>query len=206
MQCAAPGLLVLLLACRAAAAPGDPDPAFAGFGVNGQKLAGSFSRDMALQPDGKMVLIEESPGFVYHVMRLLQNGSLDFSFGSGGRVEIPNSSSFFFTAIAVQPDGKIVVAGSFTPTHDFAVVRVTAAGALDATFGSAGLQTIDFGDVDSGEAILVQPDGKIVVGGYSDIGGDFDFSVTRLLSNGSFDLSFSNDGISWLCSAQNRAD
>jgi uncharacterized delta-60 repeat protein len=100
------------------------------------------------------------------------------------------------TAIAIQSDNKVVVAGSTDANNDsnFAVVRYTAAGALDTSFGGDGIVLTDFGGNDQATALMIQPDGKLVVAGSSDAGGSTDFALARYLPNGTPDSSLSDDG------------
>lgn len=118
------------------------------------------------------------------------------------------SSTFVRTdqalAMAVQSDGKVVLVGSAEintdGNTDFAVTRLNTDGSLDTTFGTNGKKTIafDLGGVNTDVAtcVAIQSDGKIVIGGYSQItiSGNFDFAVVRLNTNGSLDTTFSTDG------------
>lgn len=192
---AAAALLGILLGVPAAAIPGDSDPSFGGFGDGGSLILSGYVEDMALQADEKIVLVMQ---FGFHVRRLNPNGTFDSTFGGDGKVDLsnPQFTDAVFTGVAIQPDGKIVVVGYTYPSpQDFLIVRLTAGGSLDTSFGGDGIVTIDFdNDYDRACEVAVQPDGMIVVGGYSDIGGDFDFSVARLLPNGSLDTDFAGDG------------
>src|SRR5262249_1531235 len=101
------------------------------------------------------------------------------------------------SALVVQNDGKIVVAGGATRIvsgnfeFDFALVRYNQNGSLDQTFGSGGKGTPDFGSGESAKAVVLQNDGKIVVGGNT---GNSDFALARYLSNGSLDQTFGSGG------------
>jgi len=189
------GFLTVLMASPAAAVPGDPDPSFAGFGNDGRIVYGSSTPfDMALQADNKIVLLENTFSHTLNVTRLNQNGTRDNSFDGDGQASVVDPTFHAFWGIAVQPDGKIVAVGSST-TDDFMVVRLLATGAIDANFGTDGSVEIDFdNDADEASVVRVQPDGKIVVAGSSEIGGDFDFSIVRLQGNGGIDLTFGGDG------------
>jgi uncharacterized delta-60 repeat protein len=138
-------------------------------------------------------------------------GSLDPTFGSGGRLmsdftptDNPNPdfvSSDVAMDVAVQPDGKILVAGiSYQAIDwqqiDFALARYLPDGRLDDTFGINGQQLIDFGGNDYCSGLTVLPDGKIVLAGYTEAGsnGTEDLVVAQLNSDGSLDVSFSGDG------------
>ena len=127
---------------------------------------------------------------------------LDTSFGAGGKViwsPNGNTESAHGSGMALQPDGKIVMIGGSSEVAGgsrFIVVRFTASGSLDTTFGSNGFVTLTFGGSnENGAAIAVQPDGKIVVGGRSTFAGTgTDMVVARLLPNGSLDATFDGDG------------
>jgi uncharacterized delta-60 repeat protein len=97
------------------------------------------------------------------------DGDLDPTFGSGGKVTTDFSGSDNVAqAIALQPDGKIIAAGSAGPYPlvDFALARYNGDGSLDSTFGSGGKVTTDFfGSVDGANGVALQTDGKIVAAG-----------------------------------------
>jgi uncharacterized delta-60 repeat protein len=96
-------------------------------------------------------------------------------------------------AVAVQPDGRIVV-GGWTEYGDFLLVRVNETGTLDGSFGG-GYVTTDFdGQFDACHGLAIQPDGKIVAAGTARVGGDNDFAVARYLPGGGLDTSFGGDG------------
>ena len=96
-------------------------------------------------------------------------GDLDPTFGSGGKVTTDFGGNDQASALALQPDGKIVVAGSTTASGNFniALARYTPDGSLDASFGGRGKVTTDFGSADAAFALALQPDGKLVVAGVS---------------------------------------
>src|SRR5260221_460199 len=100
------------------------------------------------------------------------------------------------TSVAVQADGTIVVAG-WSDSHptNFMLARLSASGALDPSFSGDGYVFTDFaGDADQADAVLIQPDGKIVAAGRAKVGGDYDFAVARYNPDGSLDTTFSGDG------------
>jgi uncharacterized delta-60 repeat protein len=179
--------------------PGDLDMSFAGFGAGGKVITSGVGGDasrMALQPDGKFVVVG-STGADLLVMRYLPNGVLDTTFSGDG---IATFSSALFEpyayAVAIQSDGKIVVGVSQgTSPADFMLARLTPAGELDPSFGNGGFVTTDFsGDDDFAAAVLIQPDGKIVAAGGSWIGGAWDFVTARYNTDGSLDTTFAGDG------------
>jgi uncharacterized delta-60 repeat protein len=155
------------------------------------------SNSIAIQMDGKIVVVGFSfigSGYDFVVVRYHSNGSLDSTFGGDGVVTTDvGSFDDEGVSVALQSDGKIVVAGStVVPDYDFVVVRYNTDGSLDNSFDSDGILTSDLnsGSDDFVAKVLVQSDGKILLAGTS--GGDF--AVVRYNSNGSLDLSFSTDG------------
>ena len=128
------------------------------------------------------------------------SGDLDTSFGGDGTVVTDFGSGSYdqATALALQPDGKIVAAGSSTASgsQDFALARYLPTGTLDISFGGDGKVLTDFGSGSEAFAVAMtlQPDGKIVVAGRCTAGGTSAFALARYLPNGSLDPSFSGDG------------
>ncbi len=148
------------------------------FGTGGTlTLNGSrVGEGIALSPDGKLVLVGSAglgigptTASQFLVQRLNADGTNDTTFGGTGSVvtSITGRGDAAF-AVAIQQDGKVVVAGraSSQSNSNFAVTRYLANGALDTSFANAGIQTVDFfGFNDIAESVVVQPDGRIVVGG-----------------------------------------
>ena len=140
------------------------------FGAGGKvTLNGALvGEGLALQRDGKLVLVGSAgvgTTSVFEVMRLNADGSPDTSFGSAGTASTSiTTQGATANAVALQGDGKIVVAGQAAGS-DFAVARFNSDGTLDTTFANFGKLTINFGFSDSAESVVVQPDGKIVLGG-----------------------------------------
>jgi uncharacterized delta-60 repeat protein len=163
-----------------------------------------------LQPDGSIVLAgfatttytstTDDAGFA--VARLHADGSLDSGFGNGGRAVAEIGQLDFGYAAALQPDGKIVVAGRVSYSRgdesDVGVARFNADGTLDTGFGSQGTRTFDLSaNWDEATAMLVQPDGKLLLAvAYSDV-GNFAFGLLRLTAAGERDPSFGTDGFAW---------
>ncbi len=126
-------------------------------------------------------------------------GNLDRTFGTNGKAVTPiGNASDKGSAVAVQPDGKIVVAGSsFNSGSEFdtAVARYNADGTPDQTFGTGGKKIVNLSS--SGEAInalALQADGKIVLAGHISTGSESNFLVVRFNSDGSLNTSFDGDG------------
>lgn len=199
---------------------GELDLSFSGDGMTtvliGQPLLTLVASDVAVQPDGKTVVVgtKASPGggSYFAVTRFNVNGSRDRTFGvplDFGTVltEVGGHDSEA-SAVAIQPDGKIVVVGTRDISgggwdgsdyhSEFAVVRYNSDGSLDKTFDGDGKKTIRVKDSSDAYDVAIQRDGKIVIAG-GDFNGGFstsgynansDFAVVRLNSNGSFDGTF----------------
>lgn len=159
----------------------------------------SYLYAIGLQPDGKIVaagnrvvLPDQIGNYDFALARYNTDGSLDTNFGISGFVitDLGGQGDTIRT-LALQPDGKIV-AGGFTYIYA-ALVRYNPDGSLDNGFGTGGVATADFGGVNSViTAVLLQPDGKIVVAGNNDFS---EFVLARFESNGSLDLGFGTNGI-----------
>jgi uncharacterized delta-60 repeat protein len=141
--------------------------------------------------------LEQNPDTDFAVARYTANGALDSSFGSQGKVTRSNSINDFIAAIAIQKDGKIVVAGSSygpQPSEDFAIFRLTSNGSPDPTFAGGNILFTDFyGFQDLAMAIVVQLDGRIVVGG-AIWRNSMDFGLARYNANGTLDSTFGTQG------------
>ena len=202
---------LLLPSTQATAAPGDLDLGFNGLGYVVTNV-GTVDQayDVAVDSNDKVVVA----GFAYSngsgsrefaVVRYNDDGSLDDTFGAGGKVMTDIGGAGLddtVNAVAIQPNDKIVVAGTtavdaVTPagTADFAVARYDAGGTLDPAFGGGdGYVTIDFGGDDSGSGIAIDLNGDIAIAGSSHTAGS-DFAVAKLDSSGSLDSSFDGDGL-----------
>ena len=160
---------------------------------------------VVIQSDGKIVVAGGAfPQFTFagnfEVVRYNPNGSLDRSFGNGGIVTTTFPEGSYAFDVALQPDGKIIAAGTvfvdFIPGEpsntDFALARYNPDGTPDATFGNGGQVSTDFvGLEDDAFSVLIQPDGKIVAVGSADSPATYyDFAAVRYLSNGTIDTTF----------------
>jgi uncharacterized delta-60 repeat protein len=134
-------------------------------------------------------------GADFLVMRLKPNGRRDSSFGTNGAIVTDFSNTYdYVTRSALLPDGKFLLAGYTVQSStqgDFAIVKYNSDGSLDNTFGASGKVTFDIGGDDAANALAIQSDGKIVLGGYSDT----KFAVARFNANGSIDNTFGVNGI-----------
>jgi uncharacterized delta-60 repeat protein len=192
------------LAPAAQAAPGDLDSSF---GNGGRVILTPGGRevvytDVAIQPDGKIVLAGYSRSSAgdndMAITRLNPNGTPDMGFGAGGTVAVNVTTAGgrledLANAVALQPDGKIVVAGSTTsPTIDHVtVVRLHPSGTLDASFSPGGTDGDGISVTNPGVAndVAVDENGQIVTAGDTDERGG-DGYVKRLNADGSDDISF----------------
>jgi len=127
-------------------------------------------------------------------------GMLDPTFGIGGTVSTSFGKSTEADAMVIQPDGKIVAAGSIEIPQTlnvgyFDLARYNPDGSLDATFGSKGEVTTKFGVRVSANAIALQPDGKILEAGFSLTSAGDAFIIVRYNTNGSLDNTFGKKGV-----------
>lgn len=200
-------MLLLFMTHRAHAQQiGDPDSTFSADGITTTHFgpAGNdYGWAMAVQPDGRILLagtnfVNGAPSFA--LVRYTTDGALDQTFGVGGKVttSIPGRICQA-AAIAVQPNGGIVVAGyadSVTVAGGFAVVRYNPDGTLDNTFSADGVEVTDVGPGEEwAHTVSIQPDGKIVIAGVAGLGVDPDFALVRYNTDGSLDNAFSGDGV-----------
>jgi uncharacterized delta-60 repeat protein len=199
---------------------GTLDPGFGGDG----KVTLSFDEggpstienaaSVVVRPDGKIVAAGSTrPGGSLNAdvaaVRLGPNGTVDGSFGINGKVTVPidlggNNAERAFS-VAVQPDGKVVMGGPIDIGEfkfAFFAVRVDAAGVLDPTFGTDGVTTVSFDgpentNFDFATSLLLQKDGKIVLGGFSFLNSPdgSDFAFVRLLGDSGRNHTFGRPSI-----------
>ncbi len=186
---------------------GTLDTTFGIAGIVTTDFAGksNAARSVAVQADGKIVVAGHSSNGTerdFAVVRYNIDGSLDNTFSVDGIVKADFAgNNDIASSVAVQADGKIVVAGDSdnnnSGTHNFAVVRYNTDGTHDNSFGVAGKVTTAIGSSDNvnGSSVVIQPDGKIIVAGYSENGAALDFAVVRYNIDGSLDNSFDADGV-----------
>jgi uncharacterized delta-60 repeat protein/uncharacterized repeat protein (TIGR01451 family) len=160
---------------------GSLDTSFASGGIVATNFGfdSAFGGALAIQPDGKIVAAGRA-GTDFLLARYNGDGSLDATFGSGGIVTTDFGGTVFDAAfgVALQSNGKIVAAGGtfngfVGPSADFALARYNPDGSLDASFGSGGKVTTDFGGFDVARSVALQADGKIVAAGTGGAGSDF---------------------------------
>lgn len=203
----------LAFAAPAWAAPGDLDTTF---GSGGKVITDIKENDhihaIAIQPDGKVVAAgyvsectpQSCTGTDFVLARYNPNGSLDTSFGANGK-SITDFGYGWINDVAIQPDGKIVVAGTTnardSQDFDFALARYNPNGTLDTSFDEDGMLLDDFntGDrfdsEDHAKAVAIQSDGKIMAAGHAWIDHTGPrFALARYHPDGSPDTSFGGNG------------
>ena len=189
-------------------APGVVDTSFNG----GKQIVSvaegeDYARAVAVQADGKVITVgmttTTAGGADFAVTRHLRDGTLDTTFGNGGKVVTAigaGRAGDEANAVAIQADGRIVVAGQTTNANgtdiDFALVRYNADGTLDNRFGNGGKVVTAFGPAtDRIHAIAIQADGRVVVAGDSSSAlSGMDFALARYNVDGSLDASFGTAG------------
>jgi len=183
------------------------------FGTNGLTVfdiggGEDYTQAMAVLPNGKIIVAGGSylggAEVDFFAARLTEDGQLDASFGNNGKVIIPISAGEaedVAQAIAIQPDGKIILAGSYgifntTDTHT-ALVRLNENGTLDNTFGTNGIafQISNYGDDVANDVMLLE-DGSILTTGYADVLNQ-QVIVTKTTANGIPDATFGENGIAY---------
>lgn len=162
--------------------------------------------DTVVQPDGKIVAVgmtyPANANFDFLAYRFNADGSLDNTFGTGGRVtvEISNKTDGAMS-VALQSDGKIVLGGYYSDASQqaqFAVVRLNTNGSLDTAFGTNGITRYVFAGNNGGiYNVAIQNVGgeeRIIAAGYKQAGAA-DFATIRLLPNGQLDTTFGDAGV-----------
>ncbi len=175
------------------------------FGPNG-----AIGYSIALLNDGKILVAGQTTnntiGADFVLIRCTSSGALDTTFGNLGKSIVDfGTGTDVAKSLAVQTDGKIIVAGSIgasapiSYSQEFAIMRCNADGSLDTSFSGDGKIIIDASLLinynDEARSVAVQTNGKILVAGYSDNGNDYDFTILRYNINGTLDTTFDSDGI-----------
>jgi uncharacterized delta-60 repeat protein len=187
----------LVLAGVAGAAPGDLDPSFGDGGIVTITFSDSDeAAALAVQPDGKIVVAGFARVQRSAIVRYNADGTLDPTFDGDGIVR--PDLDFFPNALAVQADGKLVVAGLLYRRNGvFGLLRLNGDGSLDASFGRGGVAATPVGrQLSVPNALIVQADGKLVAAGYSwkKGTGSSGIALARLDTDGRLDRTFSGDG------------
>ncbi len=195
---------------------GSLDASFAGGGgtltaIDAQTGAGrnDIAHAVAVDAEGRIVVAGETGALFkdFAIARYLPDGSLDASFGTGGIVVTDLGGDDRANAVAVQPDGGILVAGSGWRTSgagEFALVRYGPDGTLDATVGDGGIVVTDFrGGSDRAQGVSVGPDGTILLGGVVQLSGGcspnpcerYGLGGARYTADGTLDPTFGDGGL-----------
>ncbi len=181
------------------------------FGLNGLTTVNlknyDYANDVLIQPDGKIVVIgnftnSSVDNFDSYILRLNEDGSLDQNFGTEGITELHYPASTQNVSVSIQPDGKLLMGGTFdrfSIKPDFIVERFNADGSVDNSFGVNGKTYFEFGENQSGDwgselfDMQLQPDGKIVCAGES---GEnlYSMALCRFENNGNVDEGFGENG------------
>ncbi len=184
------------------------DPTFGGGTVPAVSLSpgSDIGYALLLQPDGKVIVAGTSnvgsSTSHFAAIRFTSAGVLDPTFGTGGIVQTALPGSFEQAhAAALQPDGKIILAGSVSPAgatasaaNDFALIRYNTDGTLDPTFGTNGMVIRDFGGDDRISSLAVEPDGIIVAAGMGGSAASPTTILARFLPDGSLGTAIVNSG------------
>lgn len=179
------------------------------FGTNGQviypfDLSGAkndVANGVAIQPNGQIVVVGTVDRTTFStamgLLRLNTDGTPDSGFGSSGKVVYQLNGDEVGNAVAIQPDNQIVIAGG--GGSNFIVARYAIDGTLDKSFGSNGSTEIFFGGTEYATSVVVRPDGRILMGGYSDTANfsTNDFAAAQVNSDGSLDLTFGYNNSTW---------
>jgi uncharacterized delta-60 repeat protein len=174
------------------------------FGIEGKVTltfgGGSGINALVQQPDGKLAVAgfggfsRVTASFLV-LARFQPDGRVDPTFGEGGKVTLASSSAG--RSLIQQSDGTLVVAGSFSTSSGsgLLLVRYLPDGRLDPTFGTAGVVITDGSVPAFPRALIQQPDGKLVVGGFRTASGSSDMLLGRYLPDGRLDPAFGAGGL-----------
>ncbi|MFN7572238.1 MAG: tandem-95 repeat protein, partial [Betaproteobacteria bacterium] len=164
-------------------------------------VAGSYldARRVIVQPDGKVLVMGQSGGidgaFDFFVARFNPDGTPDAGFGAGGRsgYTVGGTGTGGARGLALMPDGRIVVSGADWDTGNARLTRFNANGALDTTYGSAGVVELDMpgGSLDVLREVVVNPDGSVVAA----VTRQGQLGLARFTPSGALDTNFDGDGI-----------
>src|SRR4051795_10172574 len=168
------------------------------FGTGGKVATGlnlnNAGTKLALQSDGKTVVVGGNTNGDFVVARYNTDGTPDNTFGTTGVVTTDFGSADNASGVAIAQDGTIIVAG--TSGADFALAAYNSSdGTLNSSFGTGGKVTTDFGGTDSCKGVALQSDGKIVAVGSSTSVITLDYALARYDTDGSLDNTFGTGGI-----------
>jgi uncharacterized delta-60 repeat protein len=190
------------------------DPLDRTFGDGGKVTTGILNythpQDVAVQPDGKILVAgyaQTTDSTKFFVLRYNPNGTWDGTFNNGTGIllgQFRDTADYVASAaysIAIQPDGKIVIGGNVyrypSPRTDFAVARLNPDGSYDTTFGGGDGKADIYvgGEHDLARDVVIQPDGKILFIGVTQVSTSNFPALVRFNADGSIDNTFSGDGV-----------
>jgi uncharacterized delta-60 repeat protein len=163
-----------------------------------------YAESVAIQGDGKILVSGDSwnsgNDYDFALVRYNPDGSLDSTFGTGGKMTTDiRSSADGGYAVAIQGDGKIIIAGDAsrgnTAIWDIALARFNTDGSLDSTFGTSGKVTTVVGSGSAASDVSIQNDGKIVIAGGATVDSMRLFTLVRYNTDGSLDSTFGSGGV-----------
>ncbi|HLP92587.1 MAG TPA: T9SS type A sorting domain-containing protein [Saprospiraceae bacterium] len=174
------------------------------FGNNGSIThdfgASELVFEVAIQSDGKIVVFGASTILpTYSVFRFMANGMPDTNFGTNGRIVLSQIAPLSWGDLSIQSDGKIVLGGTAdngVGEYQFWVSRLQSNGNPDPAFGQNGVAKTNFTSPLKGEALLIDPQGRYIVGGeYQPSGSNKQMALTRFTPQGVTDVTFGNNGL-----------
>ena len=172
---------------------GTLDPTFGASGTLILPLPQVFrARDVALQPDGKLLIAGTYGASDFGLVRLLPGGTPDPSFDGDGLVTSNFGGTESGHSVFVLGDGRLVLGGLHN--GDFALVRYLPNGAVDTTFGAAGLATAPSAVAEEADEAIVLPNGNLMVAGFTIESANRDFVLARFTAGGALDTSFGSSG------------
>ncbi len=179
---------------------GTADVSFGTLGFYSLDMSGGndLANAIAIQPDGKILVAGYVNTGIAAVIRLNTDGTPDFTFDADGIVTTPVGDSSFVYGLAVQTDGKIVIAGQYFASGDYHtfLARYNPDGSLDTSFDFDGIVTTPISTLDGANDLVLQSDGRIVIAGSAeDAVTGIDFMVARYLTDGTLDPSFGTGGV-----------
>jgi uncharacterized delta-60 repeat protein len=161
-------------------------------------LGGGWDAIRAIEIDANGKIVVAGSAVDFFVARFTSSGDLDTSFSEDGihTFDLGAGNTDNLWGMKIQDDGKIVVTG-YNGSGNVGVARLNADGTMDSGFGSGGITVTDLGGSnDQAHGLVIASDGKIIIGGFTNANGDFDFAAARYTTSGALDTGFSSDGIS----------
>ncbi|MBP9151745.1 MAG: T9SS type A sorting domain-containing protein [Flavobacteriales bacterium] len=198
-------LVALAFPLQSLAQHGELDPSFGTNGITETTLgiyAEEKVNDILLLPNGQILVASTryiNASYAFLVQRFNSDGSMDPTFaGMGSFVFDTEVIADYLMAMALQPDGKVILFGysETSPKFSMTAVRIDSDGFPDPSFGDNGVVSVAVSGSDTyGNDVAVQANGKIILAGYGSVAGTDAFKIARLNTNGTLDGSFGSSGI-----------